>query len=102
MTDDFTNVGAATCYALNSSTSFYAYSSGTRTTYYQIGGKWYRGNSQVYNNIPTGTYCYSSLDFNSNAVFEPFLYFVSFCLVCVAVFGFFYVLRRAFYAFKVD
>lgn len=102
MTDDFSNVGAASCYSLNSPTSIYAYSNNVRTTYFQIGGKWYRGSSQNYTSIPTGTYCYNSLDFNSNSVFEPFLYFISFCLVCVCVFGFFYVLKRAFYAFKVD
>lgn len=102
MKDDFSDVSNATCYSLASPTSIYAYGNGVRTTFYQIGGKWYRGNSQNYTNVPSGTYCYTSLDFNSNAVYEPFLYFVSFCLVGVAVLCFFYILRRAFYAFKVN
>lgn len=102
MTDDFSNVASANCYALAGPTTIYAYSNNSRTVYYQIGGKWYRGSSTNYNTIPSGTYCYDSLDFNSNAVYEPFLYFVSFCLCAVAVFGFFYVLKRAFYALKVD
>lgn len=102
MTDDFSNVANASCYTLNSSTSLYAYSNGTRTTYYQIGGKWYRASSQTYTSIPTNSYCYTSLDFSSNSQFEPFYYFVSFCLVAVAVYSFFYVLRKAFYALKVD
>ena len=102
MTDDFSGVPAATCYTLNSATSLYAYSNGTRTTFYQIGGKWYRANSQAYTSIPSGAYCYTSLDFSSNSQFKPIYDFIAFALVGVAIFSFFYVLRKAFYALKVD
>lgn len=102
MIDDFSDVSNSSCYALGSPTTLYAYLNGTRTTYYQIGGKWYRANSQTYTTIPSNTYCYSSLDFSSNSQYEPIFYFISFCLVAVAVYSFFYVIRKAFYALKVD
>jgi len=102
MTDDFSNVDPATCYTLNSPTTIYGYSNGVRTTYYQVGGKWYRAASSVYQSVPANSYCYTSLDFNSNSQYEPIFYFISFCLVGVAVYSFFYVLRKAFYALKVD
>ena len=101
MVDDFSDVSNANCYSLASPTSIYAYGNGVRTTFYQIGGKWYRGNSQNYTNIPNGTYCYTTLDFSSHSEFEPIYHFIAFALVLVAFFAFFYVLRRAFYALKV-
>lgn len=102
MTDDFSDVAAANCYTISSPTTIYGYSNGVRTTYIQIGGKWYRTATQNYQTLPANSYCYTSLNFNSNSQYEPIFYFISFCLVAVAVFSFFYVLRRAFYALKVD
>lgn len=101
MTDDFSDVSSATCYALSNSTTIYAYINGIRTSYYQIGGKWYRGNSQIYTNIPSGTYCYTSLDFSSNSQLLPIYNAIAFGLFLVAFIAFFYVIRRAFYALKV-
>lgn len=101
MKDDFSDVSNATCYSLGSPTTIYAYGNGVRTTYYQIGGKWYKSSTQNYTQIPPNTYCYTSLDFSSHSEFEPVYHAIAFALLLVAFLAFFYVIRRAFYAFKV-
>lgn len=102
MKDDFSNVDSASCYILANPTTIYGYSSGVRTTYYQVGGKWYKSAVSDYYSLPSNSYCYTELNFSSNSQYEPIFHFIAFCLVAVAVYCFFYVLRKAFYALKVD
>lgn len=93
MTDDFSNLETnASCYTINSTTSIYAYRNNTRSTYTQIGGKWFKSTQSTYTNIPTGSVCYSYSDItglNSNAVYYPFFVAIAFSLaVFVFLFAF--------------
>lgn len=75
MTDDFSNLETgASCYAISNPTTIYAYKASTRTSYIQVGGKWYKGSTSSYNYIPDSYTCYSYSDItkiNSNAAFYP-------------------------------
>lgn len=84
MTDDFTNIETgASCYVLNNATSIYVYKGGTRSSYSQVGGKWYKTAAQAYSTIPTNTVCWSYSDItslNSNAAYYPIFVFIAFTL----------------------
>ena len=75
MTDDFSNLETgASCYAISNTTTIYSYKTNNRTSYIQIGGKWYKTSVQSYNTIPASTHCLSYSDItkiNSNAAFYP-------------------------------
>lgn len=101
MTDDFEELETgASCYVLNNATTIYSYKNGVRKTYIQVGGKWINTSQSDYYNTPSNTVCFSYNDItklNSNAVFEPFLIGLSFCLavfVWWAVFSLFKRLMR--------
>ena len=87
MQDDTSDIITnAQCYAFNSATTLYSYGSGTRTTYTQIGGKWYKTATNNYNSIPVGSQCYTFADItelNSKAEYAPIYEFIAFCLVLV-------------------
>lgn len=84
MTDNFDQLETgASCYVLNNATTIYSYKNNIRKTYIQVGGKWYYTTQSNYNTIPNGAVCFSYSDItklNSNAVYEPFLIGLSFCL----------------------
>lgn len=84
MTDNFNELETgASCYVLNNASTIYSYKGSVRKTYIQVGGKWYYTTQSTYNTIPSGAVCFSYSDItklNSNAVFEPFLIGLSFCL----------------------
>lgn len=84
MTDNFDELETgASCYVLNNATTIYSYKNGVRKTYIQVGGKWHHSTQSNYYDVPSGSVCYSYSDItklNSNAVFEPFLIGLSFCL----------------------
>lgn len=84
MKDDISEViNNASCYTINSQTSLYSYRNNVRSTYTQIGGKWYKTAESSYTSLPVNAYCvpYSTVsDLNSNAAFEPFYLFIAFCL----------------------
>lgn len=94
MTDDFSQlVTGASCYALSSTTSIYAYKNNIRTSYSQIGGKWYKTAESTYNTIPINTVCYSYGDItkiNSNAEYLPIFEFIA---IILAVFVWYFVFR---------
>lgn len=84
MTDNFEELETgASCYVLNNATTIYSYKNGVRKTYIQVGGKWFNTSQSDYYNLPSNTVCFNYNDItqlNSNAVFEPFLIGLSFCL----------------------
>lgn len=84
MTDDFSQLETgASCYVLNSATNIYSYKSGVRSTYYQIGGKWFKTAQSSYSSVPSSSICFSYADItslNSNAQFLPFYEFIALCL----------------------
>lgn len=84
MKDDISEViNNASCYTINSQTSLYSYRNNVRSTYTQIGGKWYKTAESSYTSLPSNAYCvpYSTVsDLNSNAAFEPIFVFIAFCL----------------------
>lgn len=94
MKDDFTNLETgSSCYVLNSQTSIYSYKNNVRTTYIQVGGKWYKQATTNYNTLPVNTVCWSYNDItslNSNAAFEPLYLMIAFCL---AIFVWWFVFR---------
>lgn len=104
MRDDVSSIPKNGCNVLNSDVRIYNYNGNVRREYIQIGGKWFHNSTQTaYNPYDVSQYaCIDVSDLNSNAVFEPILYWCSFGLFLVAVGLFFYVLKRAFYAIKVD
>lgn len=94
MTDDFTNLETgASCYVLNNTTSIYAYKNNTRSTYYQVGGKWYKTAAQTYTSVPSNTVCWSYADItalNSNAQFYPIYAYIA---LVMSIFVWFVVFR---------
>lgn len=94
MTDDFTNLETgASCYVLNNTTTIYSYKNNTRTTYIQIGGKWYKNAIQTYTNLPTNTVCWSYSDItelNTNAQFYPEFMFIA---LAIAIFVWYIVFK---------
>lgn len=84
MKDDTSEIiNNATCYTLNNATSIYAYRNNVRSTYTQVGGKWYKTAETTYSSVPSSSYClsYNDIsDLNSNAAFEPIFLFIGFCL----------------------
>ena len=84
MKDDTSEIiNNATCYTLNNATSIYAYRNNVRSTYTQVGGKWYKTSETIYSSLPPSSYCLSYnyiSDLNSNAAFEPIYVFIAFCL----------------------
>lgn len=94
MTDDFTNLETgASCYVLNSATSIYAYKSNIRSSYIQVGGKWFKTSQTNYNTLPSNTICFTYSDItaiNSNAAFLPIYEFIA---VCLAIFVWFVVYK---------
>ena len=86
MTDDFSNLETgASCYVLNNATSIYSYKNNIRTTYNQVGGKWYRSAVQNYTNLPVNSVCWSYADItalNSNAVYFPIYSYIALAIAC--------------------
>lgn len=84
MTDDISNIETgSSCYVVNNSTTIYSYKNNTRTTYIQIGGKWFKNATQTYTNIPTNTVCWVYNDIkslSSNSQFFPMYEFIALCL----------------------
>lgn len=84
MKDDFTNIETgASCYVLNNATTIYSYKNNIRSSYVQVGGKWYKTAVQNYTNIPTNTLCWSYSDItslNSNSVYYPIYSFIAIIL----------------------
>lgn len=83
MADDISNIPTQGCSILNSATSIYNYNNGVRTSYTQVGGKWYEQTQSSYINIPTGVHCLTSSELttlNSNAAFFPIFEIIAFAL----------------------
>ena len=84
MTDDFSNLETgSSCYVLNNATTIYSYKNNNRTTYIQLGGKWFKNATQTYTNLPNNTVCWSYSDItslNSNAEFYPLFMMCAFML----------------------
>lgn len=94
MTDDISEIPSnASCYTVNSQSSIYSYRGGTRDTFTQIGGKWYKTATSSYTNIPNNAVCWSYSDIaaiNSNSVYLPIYEFIALTL---AVFVWFFVFK---------
>lgn len=94
MTDDFSELeNGAACYVLINSTTIYAYKNGTRSSYNQVGGKWYKTAAQSYTNIPSNTVCWNYADIttlNSRAEYFPIYAFIA---LVMAIFVWYFVFR---------
>lgn len=100
MVDDTGQIAPnADCYVINSPTSIYSYANRTRSTYTQIGGKWYKTAESDYLTIPSSAYC---VPFNtigtlsSNAQYLPIYYMIAFCLAVFTWFFAWSLFRRLF------
>lgn len=91
MKDDFTNIETgASCYVLNNATTIYSYKNNTRSTYIQVGGKWYKNAVSNYYDIPSNSVCWSYNDItslNSNAAFEPLYLFIVLQIAVAVIIG---------------
>lgn len=98
MKDDFSELETgASCYVLNSATNIYAYKSGVRSSYLQVGGKWHKTSQSSYSSVPTSSICISYSDItaiNSNAAFLPIYEFIAFCLAVFVWFFVWFLFRR--------
>lgn len=80
MSDDVSAIPTTGCNVVNNSTTIYNYTSNTRKTYVQIGGKWFYTQSSSYTTIPSGYQCIDISTVNSKAEFYPIFIFLAFCL----------------------
>ncbi len=101
MTDDTSNIPTTGCNVLSNSETLYNYSNGVRKTFRQVGGKWLQTEHNNYQTLPSQYDCISVNELRSFAVYEPILYFISFALFIVAVYLFFYCVRKLVYAIRV-
>lgn len=101
MRDDVSSIPTSGCNVLTNSETIYNYSSGSRKTYRLVGGKWFQTEHSNYQTLPTQYDCIDISQLSSNAVYEPFLYLVSFILFLVAVYLFFFCVRKLVYAIRV-
>lgn len=94
MKDNFTELETgASCYVLNSSTSIYSYKNGVRSSYVQVGGKWYKTAQNAYSGLPSSSVCYSYNDItaiNSKAEYFPIYEFIA---IILAVFVWWFVFK---------
>lgn len=94
MTDDFTNLETgASCYVLSNTTTIYSYKNNTRTTYIQVGGKWFLSAQTTYYSVPDNAVCWSYSDItklNTNAQFYPEFMFIA---LAIAVFVWYIVFK---------
>lgn len=85
----------ATCYTINSQTSIYSYRNNTRSTYTQIGSKWYKTAQTTYTTLPNNIVCvpYSTLsELASNAQLTPIYTFCGLFISIAILLGGFYLL----------
>lgn len=91
MKDDTSNIETgSSCYVLNNATSIYSYKNSVRTTYIQVGGKWYKQAVSDYYSIPASAVCWSYNDItslNSNAAFEPIYLFIVLQIAVAVIIG---------------
>lgn len=84
MKDDTSNIETgSSCYVVNNSTTIYSYKNNNRTTYIQIGGKWFKNAVQTYTTLPNNSVCWSYTDIeslNSNAELYPIFEFIALSL----------------------
>lgn len=94
MKDDFSELETgASCYVLNSSTTIYSYKGGVRSSYVQVGGKWYKTAQSAYSSVPNSSICFSYSDItaiNSKAEYFPIYEFIA---IILAVFVWWFVFK---------
>lgn len=98
MTDDFTElITNASCYAINSENTIYAYRNNARYSYTRVGAKWWLRQTDNYNTIPSYYNCYSYDDIvgiNSKPEFEPIFGLISLGLVILVYLLWFNIFKR--------
>lgn len=84
MTDDFSELeNNATCYTINNSSSIYAYRNNVRTTYTEIGGRWFKSATQTYTSLPGNAVCIAYSDITKISTYsymQPVFYAIAFIL----------------------
>lgn len=92
MHDDISSIPNGGCNVLTGSSSLSNYNNNIRKDFIFSGSKWYLYRTQTanYGSYDISPYnCIDVTTLNSNAVFEPFIYGLGFCLFLVAVLLFF-------------
>lgn len=90
MNDDVSDIPSTGCNVISNSSTIYNYTSNTRKTFIQIGGKWFYTQSSTYTSIPTGYQCVDISSLNSKAEFYPIYILIALVL---AVFVWWFVWR---------
>lgn len=101
MKDDISEIPTSGCNVLSNSQTLYNYHSGVRRTFRQVGGKWIQTEHSNYQTLSPQYDCIDITKLSSNAVYEPILYFISLALFLIAVYLFFYCVRKLVYAIRV-
>lgn len=100
MTDNFDDLETgASCYVLNSASSIYAYKNGIRSSYVQLGGKWYKTAQNDYYSVPTSSTCYSYSDISaisSKAEYAPIFELIALILAVFVWWFVFKIISRLF------
>ena len=84
MKDDVSAIPVNGCNVISDYGFISNYNGSVKKDFILNGGKWYfyRTQNSAYGNYDITNYnCIDVSNLNSNAVFEPFIYFVAFCLV---------------------
>lgn len=85
----------ASCYQISSPTSIYSFRNNIRSTYTQIGSKWYKTSQTNYTNLPNNTFCvsYNTIQtLNSSAELTPLYAFCALFISIAVLIGGFYLL----------
>lgn len=80
MSDDVSAIPTTGCNVLSSPTTLYNYSSSTRRTYIQVGGKWIYTSQSSYSTVPSGAQCIDIDVLSSRSEFYPIFIFIAFIL----------------------
>lgn len=98
MKDDFSEVITnASCYAINSENTLYAYRNNVRYSYTRVGAKWWLRQTDNYSNIPNTYSCYNFdtiSSINSKPEFEPIFGAISLGLVILVYLLWFNIFKR--------
>lgn len=92
MHDDVSAIPSTGCSVLSSSDTISNYNNNTRKDFVYNGGTWYLYRTQTasYGSYDTSSYnCINVNNISSNAMFEPFFYFISFSLFAATLILFF-------------
>lgn len=83
--DDVSAIPSTGCNVLNNQTTLYNYYNGVRSSFVQVGGRWFKNGESTYSYNPNGLVCIDVSQLKSNAAFEPIFYSIAFMLFLTVI-----------------